>query len=65
MGDAAEKSDLDFLVEFDKSAVSLLTLASLKNSLEDEFSVPVDVLRYPLLEKSHIEIGKVINVYED
>ena len=56
-------SDLDILVEFDTSAVSLIMLSDLKNRLEDELSIPVDVIHYPLPEDSFIKIGKVVPVY--
>jgi len=56
-------SDLDILVEFDTPAVSLLMLSDLKNRLEDELMLPVDIIHYPLPEGSFIEIGKVVPVY--
>ena len=56
-------SDLDILVEFDTPAVSLLMLSEIKNRLEDELMIPVDVIHYPLPEDSFIKIGKVVPVY--
>ena len=62
-GDATEKSDLDFLIEFHTPAISLLTLSALKNSLENEFEVPVDVLHYPVPEDSLIKIDNMVDIY--
>ena len=62
-GLASEKSDLDLLVEFTRPQVSLLTIAGLKHSLEDELQVPVDVIHAPIPEGSVIEIGKTVLVY--
>ena len=62
-GDATENSDLDFLVEFNTPRISLLTLSALKNSLENEFSVSVDVLHHPVPEDSLIEINNMVSIY--
>ena len=56
-------SDLDILVEFNTSAVSLIMLSDLKNRLEDELMIPVDIIHYPLPDGAFIEIGKVVHVY--
>jgi predicted nucleotidyltransferase len=63
-GVATEQSDLDFLVEFAQPNVSLWTIAGLKYDLEDELSVPVDVIHAPLPQGAIIKIGKTISVYE-
>jgi len=57
-------SDLDVLVEFDTTAVSLLLLANLKHRLEDELSIPVDIIHAPIPENSLIRIDQVVHVYE-
>jgi predicted nucleotidyltransferase len=62
-GWASEESDLDLLVEFDRPHVSLLTIAGLKHSLEDELQVQVDVIHAPIPEGALIEIGKAVLVY--
>ena len=62
-GDATEKSDLDFLVEFSLPAISLLTISALKNSLENEFAVSVDVLHYPIPNDSIIKIDNMVSIY--
>ena len=56
-------SDLDILVEFNTPAVSLLVLSDLKNRLEDELMISVDIIHYPLPEGAFIKIGKVVPVY--
>jgi len=61
-GQATEESDLDLLVEFDKPAVSILTIISLKHYLEEELAKPVDVIHAPLPKGAIIEIGKTVGV---
>jgi len=61
-GLATEESDLDLLVEFDKPAVSILTIIRLKRYLEEELATPVDVIHAPLPQGAIIEIGKTIGV---
>ena len=62
-GKASGESDLDLLVEFARPQVSLLTIAELKHSLEDELNVPVDVIHAPIPEGALIEIDKAVLVY--
>ncbi|MGN0180853.1 MAG: nucleotidyltransferase family protein [Candidatus Ornithomonoglobus sp.] len=57
------ESDVDLLVKFRTKAVSLITLCSLKNRLEELLSVPVDVVHAPVPKGSIIEIGKVVPLY--
>jgi predicted nucleotidyltransferase len=61
-GEATEESDLDLLVEFEKPAVSILTIIRLKRYLEEELSKPVDVIHAPLPQGAIIEIGKKVGV---
>jgi len=61
-GSATECSDLDLLVEFTESVVSVLTLIGLKQYLEDELQIPVDVIHAPIPSSAIIEIGKLVNV---
>ena len=63
LGTQTEASDLDVLVEFTMPNVSLLTLADLKNRLEDELNVPVDVIHYPIPKDSFINIENAVPVY--
>ena len=55
--------DLDILVEFSTNAVSLLLLSDLKNRLEDELMISVDIIHYPLPEGALIKIDKTVPVY--
>ena len=61
-GSATEESDLDLLVEFEKPAVSILTIIRLKHYLEEELAKPVDVIHAPLPPGAIIEIGKTVGV---
>jgi len=61
-GWATEESDLDLLVEFDKPAVSILTVIKLKHYLEQELAKPIDVIHAPLPQGTIIEIGKAVSV---
>ena len=57
-------SDVDILLEFDSLAVvTLLTLCSIKNRMEELLNVPVDVVTLPIPEDSLIEINKVVPLY--
>jgi predicted nucleotidyltransferase len=62
-GCATESSDLDVLVEFKESIISLLVLIDFKYQLEDALGVDVDVVPMPLPDASHLEINKVVPVY--
>jgi predicted nucleotidyltransferase len=61
-GHATETSDLDLLVEFAESAVSILTVIRLKHYLEAALSKPVDVIHAPLPPGAIIEIKKAVSV---
>lgn len=63
-GEATEKSDIDLLVEFDKPAVSLLKIISLKYKLEDQLNVKVDVIHGPIRNTSLLILDKVVSIYE-
>lgn len=58
-----EQSDIDLLVEFNKTKVSLLLLSSLKLRLEEIFGKKVDIVRAPLLQDSMIKIERSIRIY--
>lgn len=62
-GRASESSDIDLLVTFASSVVSLFTLAKVLSSLEESLGVPVDVVQDPLPEESLLMIGAVIPLY--
>jgi predicted nucleotidyltransferase len=59
---ATEESDLDLLVEFTQPPLSLVTIIRLKDFLETELPVAVDVIEYPLAPGAIIEIGRKVNV---
>ena len=62
-GRQTEDSDLDLLLEFHVPAVSLIMLSSIKNDLEVQLNVPVDIIHAPLTQKAIIEIGNEVLVY--
>ena len=57
------ESDVDLLVEFKTSAVSLFTIADIKNRLEDILGADVDVIHAPLPKNSLINPEKVVEIY--
>ncbi len=57
------QSDVDLLVEFFLPAVSLFTLADIKNRLEEILSVDVDIIHAPLPQNSLIKPEKVVEIY--
>ena len=58
-----ENSDVDLIVEFETSIVSLFILAGLMNELEEKFGVSVDIIHGPLTKDSMLEIEKEIEIY--
>lgn len=62
-GTNTPNSDIDLLVEFETAAVSLLTLSSLKNRIEETLGIEVDIIHAPLPQDSIIELGKVVQIY--
>ncbi|MCL1865974.1 MAG: nucleotidyltransferase domain-containing protein [Oscillospiraceae bacterium] len=62
-GRQTESSDLDLLLEFHNSAVSLFTLSAIKSDLESLLRIPVDVIHSPVPKDSFLEIGKTVRVF--
>lgn len=62
-GRNTDESDVDLLVEFTQSAVSLLMLASVKNRMEELLGVEVDIIHAPVPEGAIINPGKVVPLY--
>ncbi len=62
-GRATSASDVDLIVEFDKSSVSLFTLNGLRYALEDRLGRPVDVIHGPLNPDAMITPGRTMSVY--
>ena len=61
-GRATPQSDLDLLVEFEKTGGSLIRLNALKYDLEDALGLPVDIVHAPLPADSMIRPEKVVRV---
>lgn len=63
-GCATTTSDVDLLVRFTSSIVSLFTLAKVLSCLESRLGTSVDVVQDPIPTDSLLEIKKVIPLYE-
>lgn len=63
-GSANEDSDIDLLVEFLTSNVSLFMLYDIKDEIESKLHKEVDLIHAPIDENSLIKINKVIDIYE-
>ena len=63
-GNATEDSDIDLLVEFLSSNVSLFMLYNIKDEIENKLHKEVDLIHSPIDENSLIKINKVIDIYE-
>ena len=63
-GSASEESDIDILVEFLSSNVSLFLLSDIKNEIESRLNREVDLIHAPVDEYSLIKINKVVDIYE-
>ena len=62
-GSQDEQSDIDLIVEFGAGAVSLLTISSLRQKIEDALGVPVDLVHGPVPEGSFLEVGRTVELY--
>lgn len=63
-GNANEDSDIDLLVEFLSTNVSLFMLYNIKEEIENKLNKEVDLIHAPIDENSLIKINKVIKIYE-
>lgn len=63
-GNATEKSDVDLLVTFRSSVVSLFTLAQALMVMEKHLGKNVDLVQTPLPEDTLLNIRKVVPLYE-
>jgi uncharacterized protein len=61
-GTNREDSDVDLIIEF-TAPVTLITLAAIKNELEEALSLDVDVIHGPIRDDDMIEIGKRVVLY--
>lgn len=64
-GTAREGSDVDVLVEFNESPISLLKLFGFQDALAEILKVDVDVVEIPLYPDSDLEVGKTVVLYGD
>ncbi len=62
-GKNTPESDVDLLVEFTVSAVSLFVIADIKHSLEELLGVDVDIIHAPIPKNSLINPEKVVEIY--
>lgn len=58
-----ERSDVDFIVEFETSAVSLIMLSSLKYKLEEDLNVSVDLIHGPLGADALLMPERIISIF--
>ncbi len=61
---ATQDSDIDLLVEFLFSNISLFTLYDIKCEIEDKLNKKVDLVHGPIEKDSLIIIDKVVDIYE-
>jgi len=61
---ANNDSDIDLLVEFTSSHISLFTLYNIKREIEEKLQKNVDLIHAPIEEDSLIIIDKVVDIYE-
>jgi hypothetical protein len=60
---AAENSDVDILVAFEKTP-TIFAVMGFKAELEEILNCRVDILRSPLAENSPVIIQKAVTIYE-
>ena len=63
-GAADDDSDVDLLVSFSSSPVSLFTLARVLEAMESRLSVSVDLVQEPLSEDALFDMGEQVLLYE-
>ena len=63
-GTQTEESDVDLLVEFSSSHVSLFVISGLQIKMQELWGRDVDLIHAPIPENSLIDIGRTISVYE-
>ena len=59
---ATDESDLDLLVEFETTSVSLITLNKLKLELEEALGIHVDVVHAPIPNESILQIRNKLRI---
>jgi len=63
-GSASDNSDIDFLVEFVSSSVSLFLISEIKSEIESKLKRDVDLIHAPVEGDSLLVIDEVIDIYE-
>ncbi len=63
-GRATQQSDIDLLVRFTSTIVSLFTLAKVLTHMEEKLGVSVDVVQDPVPDNSLLLINKKVTLYE-
>lgn len=63
-GSASEKSDVDLLVEFKTSPISLFKISGFQAAVSDLLKLNVDVVTLPLSEINTLFIDKRITLYD-
>jgi len=63
-GTALEGSDIDFLVEFTESPISLLEICGLQETLSSLLKADVDIVKLPLPKSNGLVIDQKVCVYE-
>ena len=62
-GLAKEDSDVDFLVEFSESPISLFKISGFQATLAELLQMNVDVVEAPLAPDSLLHIDRTVHVY--
>lgn len=62
-GLAKEDSDVDFLVEFSESPISLFKISGFQATLSELLQMDVDVVEAPLASDSMLHIDRTVHVY--
>lgn len=64
-GKANDQSDVDVLVEFQYSPISIIEICGFQEELKAILHIDVDALEYPVKDADEeFKIGEVINLYE-
>ncbi|HHU31123.1 MAG: nucleotidyltransferase family protein [Zhaonellaceae bacterium] len=61
---ATDSSDIDLLIEFFPSNVSLFTLYNIKCEIEEKLQKKVDLIHAPVEKDSLLHINRVVDIYE-
>lgn len=62
-GTANERSDIDFLVEFNQSPISLLKISGFQQTLSELLQLEVDIVEMPLDKNSDLKLNRTVCIY--